>query len=104
MPVVDGELAITQLLRQALRGGAVNARRPRGTRGRGRVKRMDRAEHSGMLYGVMAGVRMVRARRPSSVSRRCQPTVRRTVKSTRKKKRFRVRERVRTISLSEIRF
>ena len=39
---------------RALRAGAVNARRPRGTRGRSAAKSIDGAEHSGMLKGVMA--------------------------------------------------
>jgi hypothetical protein len=38
----------------ALRAGAVNARRPRGTRGRSEAKSIDGAEHSGMMKGVMA--------------------------------------------------
>ena len=39
---------------RALRAGAVNARRPRGTRGRANAKSIDGAEHSGTLKGVMA--------------------------------------------------
>src|SRR5437899_2736753 len=50
---------------RALRAGAVNARRPRGTRGRSRAKSransraksIDGAEHSSTLSGVMAVVR-----------------------------------------------
>jgi hypothetical protein len=47
-----------QVLKLALRAGAVNARRPRGMRGRRRpnftAKSIDRDEHSGILKGVMA--------------------------------------------------
>jgi hypothetical protein len=42
----------------ALRGGAVNARRPRGTRGRSGAQSIDGAEHSGTLDDVMAGVQI----------------------------------------------
>jgi hypothetical protein len=44
---------------RGLRGGAVNARRPRRRRGRSEAKSIDGAEHSAKLEGVMAvgGVR-----------------------------------------------
>ena len=50
--------AIRSLPTRALRAGAVNARRPRGTRGRSGAKRaqsIDGDERSARLNGVMAG-------------------------------------------------
>src|SRR5262249_49337764 len=46
--------------KQRLRGGAVNARRPRGTRGRSGAESIDGAEHSARLHRVMAAVYMRR--------------------------------------------
>ena len=52
---VKGPSRKCQLAR--LRAGAVNARRPRGTRGRSVAKSIDGAEHSARLEDVMAAHR-----------------------------------------------
>jgi hypothetical protein len=51
---------------RALRAGAVNARRPRGTRGRSAAQSIDGAEHSGILKRVMAAVHIVNQNRRRS--------------------------------------
>jgi hypothetical protein len=61
----------------ALRAGAVNARRPRGTRGRSAAERIDRAEHSVTISRGMAGVQT--SPQPAQVSRRLTAQLRRRI-------------------------